>query len=368
MYVREKNYYLRNIGKLNLEIVGQILVSYFMKEHNQKFSALSRRQFIGKTAAAITGIALASKTVVGAPAILKNLGKPNSKFNGVQIGAITYSFRSMPGNAEQILKYCVDCNISAIELMGPTAEAFAGAPHMSTEPRQPGKADQRTKEEQQAEKLGQAKEIATWRSSVSMNKFEQLKKMYKDAGVSIYAWKPSALSENNTDAEIDYSLRVAKVLGASHVTVEIPKDPSHSKRLGMIADKHKIAVAYHGHLQQTITSWDEALSQAKYNGLNCDVGHYVAAGFDPIPLLESKHDRIYSMHLKDRKSKANGGANMPWGEGDTPIEKILLLMKNKNYKFPATIEMEYDIPAGSDAVKEVSKCVEYCRSVLEKKA
>ena len=249
--------------------------------------------------------------------------------------------------------------------MGPTAEAFAGAPHTTTEPRRSG-GDQRTPEEQQVEKLAQAKDLATWRSTVSMDKFMQLKKMYKDAGVSIYAWKPSALEEKNTDAEIDYSLRVAKVLGASHVTVEIPKDPAHSKRLGMLADKHKIAVAYHGHLQQTITAWDEALTQAKYNGLNCDVGHYVAAGFDPIPLLESKHDRIYSMHLKDRKSKANGGANVPWGEGDTPIEQILLLMKNNNYKFPATIELEYDIPEGSDAVKEVSKCVEFCRKVLEK--
>jgi len=161
-------------------------------------------------------------------------------------------------------------------------------------------------------------------------------------------------------------LRVAKVLGASHVTVELPKDPAQSKRLGAIADRHKIAVAYHGHLQQTISSWDEALAQAKYNGLNCDVGHYVAAGFDPIPLLESKHEHIYSMHLKDRKSKANGGENVPWGEGDTPIVKILQLMKKNKYKFPATIELEYKIPDGSDPVKEVAKCVEYSRKALEK--
>lgn len=325
---------------------------------------------MGKTTAAMTGLVFGSNAVLGAPVILKDRGKPNSKFNGVQIGAITYSFRSLPGNAEQILKYCVDCNISAIELMGSTAEAFAGAPHISTEPSRPWQAseDQRSQQEQQAEKLAQAKDIATWRSTVSMGKFELLKKMYKDAGVSIYAWKPRALEENNTDAEIDYSLRVAKALGANHVTVELPKNPFHSKRLGLIADRHKIAIAYHGHLQQTITAWDEALSQARYNGLNCDVGHYVAAGFDPIPLLESKHDRIYSIHLKDRKSKSNGGANVLWGEGDTPIDRILLLMKNKNYKFPATVEMEYDIPEGSDAVKEVSKCVEFCRRVLEKKA
>jgi len=129
---------------------------------------------------------------------------------------------------------------------------------------------------------------------------------------TIYAWKPNALGEKNTDAEIDYTFRSAIALGASHVTVEIPSNPAQSKRLGAFAQKYKIGVGYHGHLQQTITAWDEALSQSPYNGLNCDLGHYVAAGFDPIPLLEAKHDRIYSAHLKDRKSKANGGANLPW--------------------------------------------------------
>src|SRR5687768_15834974 len=88
---------------------------------NKKVTSLSRRQFIHKTAAAVSGIALASNQVLGAPAIIRNLNKPNSKFAGVQIGAITYSFRSLPGDAEQILRYCVECNVSAIELMGPTA-------------------------------------------------------------------------------------------------------------------------------------------------------------------------------------------------------------------------------------------------------
>jgi sugar phosphate isomerase/epimerase len=332
-----------------------------MKEHlNKRIAALSRRQFLGRTAAAVSGIAFASQTALGAPAIIRNLGKPNSKFNGVQIGAITYSFRSLPGDAESVLKYCVDANISAIELMGPTAEAFAGAPHTNTQPRE-GR-EQLSDEERAA----RTKAIANWRSSVSMDKFEQLKKMYKDAGVSIYAYKPSALGENNSDAEVEYALRAAKALGASHVTVEIPKSGEQSKRLGLIANRHKIAVAYHGHTQQTFTSWDEALAQAKYNGINCDVGHYVAAGFDPIPLLESKHDHIYSMHLKDRKNKANGGANMPWGEGDTPIVPILQLMKKNKYKFPATVELEYPVPDSSDAVKEVAKCVEYSRKALEK--
>jgi sugar phosphate isomerase/epimerase len=340
-----------------------------MSKINKKSAVTTRRQFIGSAAAVVAGVALGSRPVFGAPAIITNLGKPNSKFNGVQIGAITYSFRSLPVNAEQVLKYCIDSNVSAIELMGSTAEAFAGAPNISTEPAQPGQGGgqrQPVTSEQQEERAARAKELAAWRASAGMDKFKQLAKLYKDAGVSIYAWKPSALGVNNTDAEIDYALRVAKVLDASHVTVELPNDAAQSKRLGAFADKHKVAVAYHGHLQQTLTSWDEALTQAKYNGLNCDIGHYVAAGFDPIPLLEQKHDRIYSMHIKDRKSKANGGANMPWGEGDTPLIQVLQHMRKNKYKFPATVELEYTIPDGSDAVKEVAKCVEFCRRALEK--
>src|SRR5215475_490309 len=45
--------------------------------------------------------------------------KPDSKFKGVQIGTITYSYRSMPDqSAEATLRYVVDSGISAIELMG----------------------------------------------------------------------------------------------------------------------------------------------------------------------------------------------------------------------------------------------------------
>jgi sugar phosphate isomerase/epimerase len=339
-----------------------------MKKDDSKNGLYSRRKFIGVTTSAVAGISLASGSTFGFPAILKNLNKPNSKFNGVQIGAITYSFRSLPVNAEQILSYCLDANISAIELMGVTAEAFAGAPNTSTEPRPMPQGSQRPTmtPEQVAEQEARAKELAAWRSTVAMDKFIQLRKMYNDAGVSIYAWKPNALGEKNTDVEVDYALRVAKELGATHVTVELPKDPAQSKRLGALAEKRKITIAYHGHLQQTFNAWDEALQQSKYNGLNCDVGHYVAAGLDPLPLLTSKHDRIYSMHLKDRKSKANGGENMPWGQGDTPITQILQLMRKEKYKFPATIELEYSVPEGSNAVAEVGKCVEYCRKALEK--
>jgi sugar phosphate isomerase/epimerase len=55
---------------------------------------------------------------------------------------------------------------------------------------------------------------------------------------------------------------------------------------------------------------------------------------------------------------------MPWGEGDTPIKEILTLLKTKKYKIPVSIELEYNVPAGSDAVKEVGKCLAYAKNML----
>ena len=73
---------------------------------------------------------------------------------------------------------------------------------------------------------------------------------------------------------------------------------------------------------------------------------------------------VTRLKRKDRKNKTNGGENMPWGEGDTPIKEILNLLKTKKYKIPVSVELEYNIPAGSDAVKEVGKCLAYGKNML----
>lgn len=311
-----------------------------MKDQN-----ISRRRFIGSTALAAAGMALTSKSVFAASSLLQ--AKPNSVVNGVQIGVITYSFRSMPGTAENLLQYCLQCNINAIELMGEPAEAFAGIP----------------KREDGEDGPTHMKKVADWRASASMDKFKELRKLYNDAGVKIYAWKPNALNAKNTDAEIDYAFNAGKALGVTHVTVELPTDDAQTKRLGEFAEKHKIYVGYHAHTQATPTLWDTALGQSKYNAINLDIGHYTAGtSSSPVPFIEKNHDRIVSMHFKDRKY--HDGPNTPWGEGDTPLAEVFKLLKTNKYKFPATIELEYKIPDGSDAVKEVIKCREFAVKAL----
>ena len=100
--------------------------------------------------------------------------------------------------------------------------------------------------------------------------------------------------------------------------------------------------------------------------MNLDLGHYVAAeNADPLQILKEKHHKIVSMHLKDRQKLSNGGDNLIWGRGDTPIVEALRLIKKEGYSFYVTIELEYEIPEGSDAVQEVKNCLAYIKKALE---
>ena len=339
----------------------------------------NRREFLIKSALGAAGLVAAPAWLQGAPALIKSYNKPNSLINGVQIGCITYSFRTMADqSAEATLKYVLDSGLSAIELMGDPTESFAGKPANPVNMREmyPLLAKQRRNEELTSEEKAKladmsdqaesyAKVAAEWRNKVGTAPFEKLRKMYNDAGVTIYAFKPNAFGMNASDEEIAYGMTAAKALGATHVTLEHPSNDEHTLRLGKLGEKYKMSVGYHGHEQETFTFWDTALEQSKRNGLNLDAGHYIAAGnTDLIPLIEKQHSRILSMHTKDRQTPEHGKGNLPWGTGDTPIPELLNLIAKNKYKFPATIELEYQVPEESDAVKEVQKCVEFCEKAL----
>lgn len=370
-------------------------------------------------------IALATLPAASA-ARLMAFAQPNSVFGGVQIGVITYSFRALPGSAEETLKYCVDCGFSGIELMSNVAESYAGAPAQGGRGAGPGGAQGRgpggppgaapgapggppgaapgapggppgaaggaagapgaggqggaqgrgraalTPEQQEAQRK-RAEELKNWRLSVSMDKYKAFRKMYEDAGVKIYAFKLPPTLEMS-DAEYEYIWNVGETLGADHITMELPTDDAHLKRVADYAAKRKLRIAFHTHGQGGASGFDKVLSASPYTALNFDVGHYYGVnGESPVPLVQKYHDRIASLHLKDRKGPGTaapetggrgGGANMPWGQGETPLKDVLQLMKKDKYKFPASVEYEYPTPEGSDVLTEIKKCVEYCKRAL----
>jgi sugar phosphate isomerase/epimerase len=315
------------------------------------------RREVAKLAAA----ALPAAALFGRSSRASAESKPNSVVNGVNLGTITYSYRSMPDqSAEAMLRYTVASGISQIEFMGAAVEAFAGAPQGAGGGG--GRRGQPQTPEQQAARRETAAKLTAWRTSVSMDRFKTLRRMFNDAGVSIFAWKQ--LDPGMSDAEFEYVFNVAEALGCTHTTLELVDDPAQLKRIGAFAEKKKIYAAYHTHLQGSLTAFDQAFALSKGNMANVDFGHYVAAGGDPMPFLLKHHDRIASFHLKDRTTPEHGAKNLAWGTGDTPLRAILQTVKKNQWKMPATIELEYEVPQGSDAVKEVSTCLQFCKDAL----
>lgn len=321
-------------------------------QHTRR-SAMTRRRFIGTAAAALGAMV---------PVRLSSFGGRYRRIKDVQLGAISYSFRALPGSAEEILGYLVDLGLNTVELMGDPIERYAGAPEPPRRPRPFGQ--QLTEDERAAFReamTNYAEEARAWRLSAPMERFDALRKMYNDAGVTIDIAKLG--NPNWSDEEIDYAFNAAKRLGARGISLEISNEAG--QRMGPFASKHKLLVGMHNHTQvgEEGFSFDVPLSYSPYNALNLDVGHYVAGtSQSPIPIIQKYADRISHLHLKDRKT--NDGPNVPWGTGDTPLVDILRLLQKEQYPITAMIELEYEVPENSDVMTEMAKCVAFCKEAL----
>ncbi len=287
--------------------------------------------------------------------------KLNSTWGGVHIGMVSYSYRALPGSAEEMVRYCLNSGTDAIEMMSQTVETFAGSPARPLA--QPPRGTPPTPE-MLAARAKMAGEVTAWRLKQPMDKFKAFRKLFNDAGINVYGFKLPPTLEMS-DAEYDYIWNVAEALGSDQITMELPEDNRLLARVAAYAAKRKLTIAFHTHGQGGTKDFDKVLAASPYTALNFDVGHYYGiTGESPVPVIEKYHSRIASLHLKNRKGPSEGSANVAFSETGTPIAEILHLMKRKKMKFPASIEYEYKTPEGSDVLAEVKKCVDFCRKAL----
>ncbi len=307
---------------------------------------INRREFLSGAAAA-GAVALLGSRGLADEAPKAAAAKPDSVIEGVRIGCITYSYRGGVETAEYTLDCLLKDGLSETELMDGPIRSFAGISagrgrRGGDAPPPPDDAD-----------------LAKLRET-QLAKCAQIRKMYNDAGVNIHIHK---FPFGQTDEAIDFNFEVAKALGCKAITTE--RSDALAKKLAPFAEKHKIWVAFHNHTNNvpTIDDIDPLMSIGDYIGFNLDIGHYFAGtkGKSPIPVIEKYHDKIISLHLKDRT--ADGG-NLPWGQGQTPIKAALQLLKKEKWPIYADIELEYQIPQGSNPVAEVAKCFQYCKDAL----
>lgn len=273
---------------------------------------------------------LAAATLAGARAFGAQHKPIDSTIDGVTIGAQTYSFRDRP----------LDGCIAAMQEIGlGEAELYNG--HI--EPKD-------------------AAALKAFRDNPPLDQMREVRRKFDDAGIRLYALNYSFREEWN-DRQLEAGFKIAKAMRVKYITAS--SNVSTVRRLAPLAEKHKIIVAFHNHSNMGAnefarpSDFENAMAVSKWIGVNLDIGHFVAAGFDPVGFLEQHHARIVTLHIKDRKR--NQGPNMPLGEGDTPIKAVLQILKTKHYPIPANIEYEYK---GGDTVAEVKKCFEYCKAAL----
>jgi sugar phosphate isomerase/epimerase len=266
-------------------------------------------------------------------------GKINSTFRGVTVGVQSYSFRDRS----------LDDAIAAMKEIGlGSCELWSG--HL--EPK--GEAGRRPSRQV----------IQEWRMKAPLDEFRQARRKFDQAGIELQAIT-MPFRDGDSDAEMARMFEMAKALGVKAITSSATV--SVAKRVDKLAAQNKIIVAMHNHSRvedpneyATPESFAKAMAGASpYLWINLDIGHFVAAGYDPVGYLRQHHERIYCLHIKDRKK--NQGENVPFGQGDTPIKEVLHLLRDRKWKIPANIEYEYK---GADTVAEVRKCLEYVKSSL----
>ena len=206
-------------------------------------------------------------------------------------------------------------------------------------------------------------ELRKWRTTVPLDYCTEIRRKCDDAGIFISAYNYS-FRDDFTDEEIEREFEMARALGAKALTAS--STVSVTRRVAPIAAKYKMMVGMHGHDNLADPnefarpqSFETAMNQSEWIGLNLDIGHFTAAGYDALPFLEKYHSRTVTVDIKDRKR--NQGPNVPWGEGDTPLKATLELLKARQWNIPANIEYAYK---GADTVAEVKRCYAYCKTVL----
>jgi len=286
---------------------------------------ITRREF-GKLAVS----ALPAAALAQAPMI-------NSKVHGVQIGAQSYSFRDR--SLDQAIAGYVEVGLGECELYQGHVEPPGSGP-------------------------GAREDLRKWRLGVSLDHFKGIRRKFDNAGVLLYAYNYS-FDDSFTEDEIERGFEMAKALGVEYITAS--STLTAANRVAPFAEKHKITVAMHGHSNTTDpnqfakpASFAAAMQMSKRFAVNLDIGHFWAAGFDPVTYLSDHHNRIATLHIKDRERPENG-ANMPFGEGTTPIKQVMQLLKKNKWPIPANIEYEYQ---GSDTMVEMKRCYQYLKDAL----
>ena len=319
----------------------------------------SRRQFV-RDALALPAAALA----VAARAAEKGT---------VRLGVQTYSFRDMLATSgdttDKMIAAMQELGLLECEMFEPMLQpralsADASWRMVDGKPTQASLVGGMRAAAPKGNELADLEAVRQWRLGPGLEDVSAAAAKFKRAGIRVFAFN-FGLKDTNTDEEVERGFQMTRAMGAHIMTVSTTL--TMVKRTIPFVRKQQILLALHGHSNlsdpnqfATPDSFIQGLAMSPLYRVNLDIGHFSAAGFDPVAFIREHHARITNLHLKDRKN--HNGPNEPFGQGDTPIKPVLRLLQTEHYNIPAYIEYEY--AGAGTSTEEVRKCLDYVKAAL----
>jgi sugar phosphate isomerase/epimerase len=281
---------------------------------------VTRRDFTAGLAAAAAGLALPRRGLASTTP---------SVFGGVEVGVQSYTFRAF--NIDKMIEAMRSIGLTSLELWNGHLEPM----------------------------------------KTSEAEFKAVRKKLDDAGIKVSAYCANFDTES-TDEHLDRAFTGAGLLGTSQMTssVEKPILP----RLDEWCRKYKVTLGLHNHYLGD--EWFKGEKHLNFEGpadfleslkgrserlaINLDIGHFWAAGHDPVAFFKEHHKRIVSLHVKERDRDAKRSYRR-FGEGSTPIVEVLKLAKQVAFRYAANIEYEMDEKEPTEGVRH---SFEYVKKAL----
>jgi sugar phosphate isomerase/epimerase len=277
-------------------------------------SHLSRRAFLGSTAAAAAWTTLARTTSGQTPASSVASGGP------LKIGVASYSLR----------EFSLDQALEMAKTLGITYMTF--------------------------------KDVHLPRTNTP-EATRALRAKIEKAGITIMGGGTITLP--NDPAQIKKDFEYAKAAGFPLIFVA--PEPAALDTIEQMAKTYDIKVAIHNHgpedkhWPRPHDAYAAIKSRDKRLGLCIDVGHTLRTGTDPVQSCREFKDRLYDMHVKDLAVKTDRNSQVAVGRGLIDFPGLFRTLIDIGYQ--GQVGLEYEINA-KDPLPGMIESIAYMRGVL----
>jgi sugar phosphate isomerase/epimerase len=192
--------------------------------------------------------------------------------------------------------------------------------------------------------------------------YRPIRKKFDDAGIEIYGLSGY---HGSNEEELGRTFAIADVLGARLITLGVTLPAA--RRIVPLVEKSKFRIGIQGNPNMNPNNpdaiarpeqYEEAVSLSKSYGMSFDIGDATGGGYDTFRFVEAHLDRISLIYLKDRKKDR---LSVPWGEGDTPVAEVLLLVRDRQAPVRCYIDCDYKT---TNRPADVKRSFEFARKAL----